>query len=97
MQRMYFDLIIALLQKTIDDFTCREGFQRDYPYCRLEEGLCRRVAYHLVGACLLEVDLLVAYLMVDRRHLVGHLDAHLAAFHLGAYRLDSSLVVASLR
>ena len=97
MQRMYFDLIIALLQKTIDDFTCREGFQRDYPYCHLEEGLCQ-VEHHLVGACLPEVDLLVAYLMVDHLHLVmGRLDEHLVAYHLEAYRLDSSLVVASLR
>ena len=96
MHRIYFDLIIALLQKTIDDFTCREGFQRDYPYCHLEEGLCQ-VEHHLVGACLLEVDLLVAYLMEDRRHLMAHLDAHLVAYHLEAYRLDSSLVVASLR
>ena len=53
--------------------------------------------HHLVGACLLEVDLLVAYLMEDRRHLMAHLDAHLVAYHLEAYRLDSSLVVASLR
>ena len=96
MQRIYFDLIIALLQKTIDDFTCREGCQRDYPCYRQEEGLFQ-VELHLVGACLLEVDLLVAYLMEDHRHLKARLDAHLVAYHLEAYRLDSSLVVASLR